>query len=58
MLEAINENRAGCFGWAIREAFTGSNRHMKITASIDECNHHHQNKKNLVGKGPSSASFQ
>jgi hypothetical protein len=54
MLEAVNENRAGCFGWAVEQVFesASSNVHkMRITPSKTQCSHHHQNRKNLVGKG-------
>jgi hypothetical protein len=54
MLEAVNENRAGCFGWAVEQVFeeTGS-RHKggwwRLKPDFDHCTHHHLNKGNLVG---------
>ena len=54
MFEAVNENRAGCFGWAVErllEDEPGRGSRMKISASKENCTHHHRNKKNLVGKG-------
>lgn len=57
MLEAINENRAGCFGWALEQAYDSHFSHngehggvMRISPDKDGCTHHHGNKKNLVGK--------
>jgi hypothetical protein len=58
MLEAVNENREGCFGYAVESAYdefvdkaeTGSGSDLKIVARNDTCTHHHRNKRNLVGK--------
>lgn len=48
MLEAVNEDREGCFGWAVEGVLeeTGLKR-----VKVGECTHHHGNRKNLVGKG-------
>jgi len=46
ILEAMNENRAGCFGWAIEYALEGKSF---FPATADECGHHHATKRNLVG---------
>ncbi|KAL1605616.1 hypothetical protein SLS59_003418 [Nothophoma quercina] len=63
MAEAVNENRSGCFGWALEQALShegayGDNEigHENLQPSKSRCAHHHQNKRNLVGKGnhPSS----
>jgi hypothetical protein len=55
MFEAVNENRSGCFGWALEKVLSGPGlEHTgEIRLKSDGCNHHHQNKKNFVGKGPS-----
>ena len=55
MLEAINENRTGCFGWALVEAYAelsgdGGSRPL-LAPSPEACTHHHANPNNLVGKG-------
>lgn len=61
MIEAINENREGCFGWAVEKAYEehfshnandGEKQNSVLTIRPDKvgCRHHHQNKKNLVGK--------
>ncbi|KAK0116717.1 hypothetical protein ONS96_012568 [Cadophora gregata f. sp. sojae] len=48
MIEAVNENRSDCFGWAIEEVLEERGlRRLKP----DGCVHHHRNKGNLVGKG-------
>jgi len=49
MFEAANENQAGCFGWALEQVLEGGR--MRLRPDKDGCNHHHTNKKNLVGKG-------
>lgn len=48
MLEAVNENREGCFGWAVEGVLEESGLKR---VKVGECTHHHENKKNLVGKG-------
>ncbi|KAI5275316.1 hypothetical protein E4T47_01782 [Aureobasidium subglaciale] len=56
MLEAINEHRQGCFSFAVESTYdvyagrVGAvmTSHLRITPQ--GCTHHHQNKKNLVGK--------
>lgn len=53
MFEAVNENRAGCFGWALEKVLEGNGRRrekLRIRADKDGCSHHHTNKHNLVGK--------
>jgi hypothetical protein len=51
MIEAVNENRADCFGWAVEEVLEQKGL---IRLTPDGCSHHHKNKKNLVGKGRAS----
>jgi hypothetical protein len=48
MIEAVNENRADCFGWALEEVLE---ERGLIRLKPDGCTHHHQNRKNFVGKG-------
>ena len=65
MLEAVNENRASCFGWAVEEALghrrgeAGSGEEKGALLSVrpaeDKCLHHHQNRKNFVGQAQASA---
>ena len=48
MIEAVNENRADCFGWAVEEVLEERGlRRLRPNG----CVHHHGNKSNLVGKG-------
>jgi hypothetical protein len=51
MIEAVNENRADCFGWALEEVLEERGM-MRLKA--DGCTHHHKNRGNLVGKGKAS----
>lgn len=46
MLEAVNENRSDCFGWALEEVLEEEGLTRLTPAS---CTHHHKNKRNLVG---------
>ncbi|KAK1052160.1 hypothetical protein LTR74_016569 [Friedmanniomyces endolithicus] len=59
MLEAFNENRAGCFGWALEQAYEN---HLEPQSGnrlspSDDCTHHHANKRNLVGKPANADSL-
>ncbi|KAF2487674.1 hypothetical protein BDY17DRAFT_289421 [Neohortaea acidophila] len=55
MFEAVNENRSGCFGYALEQLYEehvshgGSAATTRLVASKDVCTHHHQNTKNFVG---------
>ncbi|TVY21714.1 hypothetical protein LARI1_G000408 [Lachnellula arida] len=48
MIEAVNEKRSDCFGWAVEEVLE---ERGLLRLRPDSCTHHHGNKKNLVGKG-------
>ena len=54
MAEAVNENRTGCFGWAVERALSrdteGESDGLRYRPSKSMCSHHHRNKRNLVGK--------
>ncbi|KAH6674385.1 hypothetical protein B0J14DRAFT_38078 [Halenospora varia] len=50
MIEAINENEADCFGWALEEVLE-ENGLIRVRPDKQGCTHHHLNHKNLVGKG-------
>ena len=59
MIEAINENREGCFGWALERAISGGEEEdekIRVRPKKGRCRHHHSNTKNLVGKGFSADS--
>ncbi|KAL6711208.1 hypothetical protein ACN47E_005739 [Coniothyrium glycines] len=54
LAEAVNENRSGCFGWALDQAAShGGERagSLVLKPSKSHCTHHHLNKRNLVGTG-------
>lgn len=58
MFEAVNENRAECFGWAVRqslEAHGGHDARYLVDARL--CTHRHTKKRNLVGKRNGMSSF-
>lgn len=55
MAEAVNENRSGCFGWAVEKVLSheggdGETGDGELKPSNSHCTHHHPNKRNLVGK--------
>lgn len=52
MLEAVNENRAGCFGWAVERVLGHGGEEDDgevLRPSKSRCTHHHVNKGSLVG---------
>lgn len=56
LLEAINANQTGCFGWALETELTkvsteGGTTQVEVKPNKDDCQHHHANKRNLVGAG-------
>ena len=55
MIEAVNENRSDCFGWALEEVLEESGM---VRLKPDGCTHHHQNRKNLVGKGKAAQGLR
>lgn len=44
MIEAVNENRSDCFGWALEETVDG----VLDLRPHHKCRHHHSSKRNLV----------
>lgn len=54
LLEAVNANQTGCFGWALETELgkvEGSGSVTEVKPNKEDCAHHHANKKNLVGAG-------
>ncbi|KAJ6112143.1 hypothetical protein N7523_008204 [Penicillium sp. IBT 18751x] len=49
VFEACNENRTGCFGWALHQALkgddSGSLGDLFATADVYSCQHHHQRRR-------------
>ncbi|KAK3073626.1 hypothetical protein LTR53_004636 [Teratosphaeriaceae sp. CCFEE 6253] len=56
MLEAVNENRAGCFGWALAQVYEEHVERSVTRVAPASCTHHHANKRNLVGTPQQGAS--
>ena len=52
MIEAVNESRADCFGWALEEALEERGL-MRLKHSAD-CAHHHHNKHTFLSLGKTS----
>ena len=62
MFEAVNENRTGCFGWAVDQLYDEHVKHegengtaLHFVPAKDGCTHHHQNSGNLVGQPKTKA---
>ncbi|KAF4983307.1 hypothetical protein FZEAL_1245 [Fusarium zealandicum] len=51
MLEAVNENRSDCFGWAVEESL-GGGLHLRPE---HDCNHSHSQKRTFVARKPPNA---
>jgi hypothetical protein len=51
LLEAVNANQTGCFGWAL-ETVLSEGRHQdartELKPSMSKCEHHHANRKSLL----------
>ena len=52
MIEAVNENRSDCFGWALEEALEEEG--LIRVRPAHTCKHHHRNKHSLLGYGKGS----
>ncbi|KAI0139338.1 hypothetical protein GGR57DRAFT_496214 [Xylariaceae sp. FL1272] len=52
MLEAVNENKTDCFGWALEEAF--ESRGVLLRPAPEECDHHHSVKQKFLSDPTSS----
>lgn len=55
MLEAVNENRSDCFGWALEEALGGGGhvdggegRRLLLRREKSRCRHHHHDRRGLL----------
>ncbi|KAK3327314.1 hypothetical protein B0T19DRAFT_421393 [Cercophora scortea] len=46
MLEAVNENRSDCFGWALEEAVESHG--LRLHRSEEKCRHHHHVRRYLL----------
>ena len=57
MIEAVNENRSDCFGWALEEALEEKGL-MRVRPEHADCKHHHHDKHRLLGHGKASEGMQ
>jgi hypothetical protein len=53
MIEAINEDRSDCFGWAVEEALEKEGL-LRLRPDHEGCTHHHSNKRTFLGHGKAS----
>jgi len=56
MLEAVNEDHSGCFGWAVEQVWEEHEHHEKgvtlqLRPDAKACKHHHSNKHTFLGAG-------
>lgn len=54
IIEAMNDNKSGCFGWALERVLAGDEKggdKIRVRPDNDRCVHHQTNKGNFVGKG-------
>lgn len=50
MLEAVNENRSDCFGWALEGALESGS--LKLHPAHEGCRHHHKQRRSLFTPSP------
>lgn len=53
MIEAVNENRSDCFGWAVEEVLEETGL-IRIRPDLNNCHHHHSSKHTFLGHGKAS----
>jgi len=56
MLEAVNEDHSGCFGWAVQQVWEEHEHHgkrteLRLTPDDQACKHHHANRRTFLGTG-------
>ncbi|KAK4168935.1 hypothetical protein QBC43DRAFT_83080 [Cladorrhinum sp. PSN259] len=51
ILEAVNENRSDCFGWAVEEAFEDHGMVRLIHDDHEKCRHHHADRRSWLKRG-------
>jgi len=56
MIEAVNENRSDCFGWALEEAL--EERGLIRLRPVHKCRHHHRDKNSLLGRSKASEGIR
>lgn len=56
MIEAVNENRSECFGWALEHALDKSGEDLLLRKEdSSDCQHHHSEKGTFVSPGSDEA---
>lgn len=50
LLEAVNENREGCFGWAVEQAYSDHLVVWRLRPDSNACTHSHSSKGSFLGK--------
>ncbi|KAJ4396173.1 hypothetical protein N0V93_000392 [Gnomoniopsis smithogilvyi] len=57
MIEAVNENRSECFGWALEQALDRSGEDLLLRKQdANDCRHHHSDKKSFVSSNDGAAN--
>jgi len=54
IIEAMNDNKSGCFGWALEWVLAGDEKggdKIRVQPDKGRCVHHQTNKGNFIGKG-------
>lgn len=52
VLEAVNENRTACFGWALEQALSGDA--VRLLSKEGDCQHHHPRRRSFLRPCPAS----
>lgn len=52
LLEAVNTNREGCFGWAVQQAWREGHMVWRFVPDLERCSHHQHYHKSLLGPYP------
>ena len=53
MVEAVNENRSDCFGWAVVQALEEEGL-LRVVPDYSNCKHHHRDKHHFLGHSKTS----
>lgn len=56
LLEAVNTNREGCFGWAVQQEYKQGQLFLLSVPDLTHCRHHHRCRDTLLGSSPAIVS--
>jgi len=61
MLEAVNEDHSGCFGWAVEQVWAEHEHHekganLRMRPDSQACKHHHSNKRTFLSTGDTQST--